>query len=265
MFPIQSGVSGVDVMLAATDLFTIENLIAFFTLTALELILGIDNVVFLAILTDRLPAHQQKLGRRVGLLGAMLMRIVLLFAISWILGLEKSLFTVFGHEISGRDLILLLGGLFLIGKATIEIHEKLELAEEGKVFPDPNEAKSGTAKFVPVIIQVMVLDMVFSIDSVITAVGMAKHIEVMIAAVVVAIAGMMVFAEYVSKFVSNNPTLKMLALSFLLLIGVMLVAESFGVHIEKGYIYFAMGFSLVVSLLNLKIIKGMRLRRALKQ
>ena len=234
------------------ELFTAENGIALLTLTALEIVLGIDNIVFLSILTSKLPAHQQALGRRVGLSLAMLMRIALLFAISWIVGLTQPLFEVFSWVVSGRDLILLGGGLFLIGKATWEIHDKLEGpgAEAHGV--------GGTARFGSVLVQVMLIDVVFSLDSVITAVGMARELAVMVTAVVISVGVMMAFAAPISSFIERHPTMKILALSFLLLIGVMLVLEGVGTHVGKGYIYFAMAFSLGVELLNLRL----RARRA---
>jgi predicted tellurium resistance membrane protein TerC len=230
------------------ELLTIESLIALVTLTSLEIVLGIDNIVFIAILTGKLDPSKQDKARRIGLALAMIMRILLLLAISWIMGLTAPLFAMFNHDVSGRDLILLLGGLFLIGKSTFEIHEKIEGHEHS------TEAKA-VASFASVLVQIMLLDLVFSLDSVITAVGMAKHIPIMIAAVIIAVGVMMVFAGSVSRFVERHPTIKMLALSFLLLIGVMLLAEGFGQHIEKGYIYFAMAFSLFVELLNLRVRK----------
>jgi predicted tellurium resistance membrane protein TerC len=230
-------------------LLTTENAIAFLTLASLEIVLGIDNIVFISILTGKLPQEQQARARTLGLALAMGMRIVLLFAISWVMGLTAPLFEVLGHEISGRDLILLVGGLFLIGKATFEIHERLE----GGGHDD--ETAKRTASFLSVLVQIAILDMVFSLDSVITAVGMADEIWIMVAAVVVAVLVMMIFAGKVSRFIERRPTIKILALSFLILIGVMLVAESFGKHIEKGYIYFAMAFSLGVELLNMRLRK----------
>ncbi len=222
--------------------------IAFLTLTALELVLGIDNIVFITILAGKLPAEQQKKARLVGLFLAMFMRIALLFSLSWLIRLTSPLFEVLSQEISGRDLILIVGGLFLIGKSTHEIHGKLE-ADEG-------HASAGIgSSFVSVIIQILLLDIIFSLDSVITAVGMADHIEIMIAAVVVSIAFMMIFAGRIGSFVQRHPTVKMLALSFLLLIGVSLIAEGLDRHIPKGYIYFAMAFSLFVEMLNMKLRK----------
>ncbi len=226
-------------------LLTAENLVALLTLTSLEVVLGIDNIVFLAILTGKLPEEQRGKARLIGLGLAMIMRILLLLAIKWVMGLTEPMFAVVSHAISGRDLILLLGGLFLIAKATHEIHEKLE-------GPGHAPAAGGAAKFGSVIVQIVLIDMVFSLDSVITAVGMAAHVEIMIAAVVVAVIVMMLFAGGVSGFVEKHPTIKMLALAFLLLIGVMLVAEGFHKHIERGYIYFAMAFSLVVEMLNIR-------------
>jgi predicted tellurium resistance membrane protein TerC len=222
--------------------------IALATLTALEIVLGIDNIVFISILSSKLPSDQQGKARQLGLLAAMLTRIALLFSLTWIIRLTAPLFTVVGQEISGRDLILLVGGLFLIAKATHEIHQKLE-GEEGvasaKVYPS----------FWNVIVQIMLLDIVFSLDSVITAVGMVDQIAIMITAVVIAVGVMIAFAGPLSRFVERHPTVKMLALSFLLLIGVNLIAEGLDQHIPKGYIYFAMGFSVFVEALNLRMRK----------
>ena len=220
--------------------------IAFLTLLALEIVLGIDNVVFISILVDKLPEERQALARRLGLGLALIMRVLLLLSLSWVIGLTEPLFTVLGQEVSGRDLILILGGLFLLGKATFEIHENLE-GEEG------HGSARVKATFASVLVQIVILDMVFSLDSVITAVGMVDQVSVMIAAVVVAILVMLVSAEAVSGFVGRHPTVKMLALSFLLLIGFSLLLEGFGQHVPKGYIYFAMGFSVFVELLNLRI------------
>ncbi|MDQ3652371.1 MAG: TerC family protein [Acidobacteriota bacterium] len=222
--------------------------IAFVTLTALELVLGIDNVVFISILADKLPTEQQKRARNLGLALAMAMRILLLLSLSWIIRLTAPLFTVFGNEISGRDLILIAGGFFLLGKATHEIHSKLE-GDEGAA----SERVKPT--FAAVIVQILLLDVVFSLDSVITAVGMVDRIEIMIAAVVVAIGFMLVFAETISDFVGRHPTFKMLALSFLLLIGLTLIIEGFDQHVPKGYIYVAIAFSVMVELLNMKLRK----------
>jgi predicted tellurium resistance membrane protein TerC len=218
------------------------------TLAALEIVLGIDNVVFLTILAGKLPKEQQVAARRLGLGFALLTRIALLFAITWVMGLTKELFAVFGHPFSGRDLILLLGGLFLIGKATFEIHDKLEVKHEAHAAP-----RAGGGAFWAVIVQIGVLDIVFSLDSVITAVGLAQHLAIMVTAVVVAVVVMLAFAGAIGGFVERHPTMKMLALSFLILIGVMLVADGMGKHIERGYVYFAMAFSFCVELLNLKV------------
>lgn len=228
-----------------------EAWIAFATLTILELVLGIDNIVFISILSEKVEASRQKLARTVGLAVAMLTRIALLFSISWVMSLTRPLFELFSREFAGRDLILVVGGLFLLSKSTREIHDKLEGDEEGR-------KTAGTATFASVITQIALLDLVFSLDSVITAVGMADDLGVMVSAVVVAVLFMMWAAEPVSSFVSRHPTVKMLALSFLLLIGMTLVAEGFGQHISKGYIYFAMGFSVFVESLNLRLTKAKR-------
>ena len=222
--------------------------LAFATLTALEIVLGIDNVIFISILAQKLPEGQQAKARRVGLGLAMFMRIALLFSLAWVIGLTAPLFEVAGVEVSGRDLVLLLGGLFLLAKSTHEIHGSLE-GEAG------HTSARVAPSFASVIAQILVLDIVFSLDSVITAVGLVDHLPVMVAAVVVAVAVMMFAAGPISAFVNRHPTVKMLALSFLLLIGVMLVAESFDVHVPKGYIYFAMAFSLGVEMLNLRLRK----------
>jgi predicted tellurium resistance membrane protein TerC len=221
-------------------------LIALGTLTVLEVVLGVDNVIFISILSGRLPQHAQRRARRWGLFAAMFMRILLLLSLAWIIRLTAPLFTVFGQEISGRDLILIIGGLFLIAKSTHEIHDKLE-GEEGRA------SRRVAASFASVIIQIMLLDIVFSLDSVITAVGMAEQLWVMVTAVILAVGIMMVSAEPISHFVHDHPTVKMLALSFLLLIGLSLVAEGLDHHIPKGYIYFAMGFSVFVEMINLRV------------
>ena len=227
-----------------------EAWIALATLTLLEIVLGIDNIVFISILSERVEASKRALARQVGLGLAMVTRILLLFSIVWVMRLTTPLFNIFGHGFSGRDLILAAGGIFLLWKATIEIHHKLEGPPE-----DPSQAAGRTSSMASVIFQIAVLDIVFSLDSVITAVGMAEDIGVMVAAVIIAVAFMMLSASRVSGFVSAHPTVKMLALSFLLLIGMSLIAEAFGQHIPKGYIYFAMGFSLFVEALNLKAKK----------
>ena len=220
--------------------------LAFVTLTVLELVLGIDNVIFIAILVDKLPVERRELTRRIGLLVAMVMRVALLFLISWIVGLTAPLFTVFGNEISGRDLILIGGGLFLLFKSTKEVDQLLE-----------GEAGHGSAKvkatFAAVLTQIVIIDIVFSFDSIITAVGMAQHIEVMIAAVIVSVALMMLFAGGIGRFVSAHPTVKMLALAFLFVIGVLLIADGFDHHVPKGYVYFAMAFSVGVEMLNIRV------------
>jgi predicted tellurium resistance membrane protein TerC len=217
------------------------------TLTLLEIVLGIDNIVFISILADKLPAVQQARARLIGLGLAMLTRILLLLSLSWIIGLTAPLFRVAGQEISGRDLVLLVGGLFLLSKSTHEIHGNLEGGDHGQA------ARRSRPSFTGVLIQIMLLDVVFSLDSVITAVGMVDEIAIMIAAVVIAIGFMMAFSGPISGFVSRHPTIKMLALSFLILIGVALIAEGLDQHIPKGYIYFAMAFSVGVELLNLRV------------
>ncbi len=222
-----------------------ESWIAFATLTMLEVVLGIDNIVFISILAGKLPPEQQARARRIGLAVALVGRIGLLLSLSWVIKLTAPLFTVFGEEISGRDLVLLVGGLFLIAKSTHEIHDKLE-GQEG------HASARVAPSFASVILQVMLLDIVFSLDSVITAVGMAQEVGVMVGAVIVAVGIMMAFAGVISDFVHRHPTVKMLALSFLLLIGVMLMAEGFDRHIPKGYVYFAMAFSVLVEMLNLR-------------
>jgi predicted tellurium resistance membrane protein TerC len=223
--------------------------IALATLTFLEIVLGVDNVIFISILSGKLPPDQQPRARRLGLLGAMVTRVLLLFSLAWIIRLTEPWFTVMGQEISGRDLILIGGGLFLLGKSTYEIHDKLE-GDEG------HASGRVAASFVSVIIQIMLLDIVFSLDSVITAVGMVDELWVMIAAVMISVGIMMVSAETISAFVHRHPTVKMLALSFLLLIGMSLILEGFDQHIPKGYIYFAMGFSVFVEMINLRLRKG---------
>jgi predicted tellurium resistance membrane protein TerC len=225
--------------------------IAFLTLVALEIVLGIDNIIFISILSGKLPAEQQARARYIGLGLALILRIILLFSLSWVIGLTAPLFTVRHHEISGRDLILVSGGLFLLGKATFEIHDSLEGVAG-------HASSSVKANFVSIIIQILLLDAVFSLDSVITAIGMVDNVNIMIAAVVVAIGFMMFFAAPVGAFVGRHPTIKMLALSFLLLIGLTLVVEAFDVHVPKGYIYFAMGFSVFVELLNIRLRKRSR-------
>ena len=223
-----------------------EAWIALLTLTLLEIVLGIDNIVFISIVSSKLPEKQQPRARNLGLFLAMFTRVALLFSISWIINLTEPLFSVLGQEISGRDLILLVGGLFLIGKATQEIHQKLE-GEEG------HDSKRVAPSFAAVIVQILILDVVFSLDSVITAVGMADDLGVMVTAVMIAVGVMLISAGPISSFVEQHPTVKMLALSFLILIGVSLVAESFEQHIPKGYIYFSMGFAVFVEMINLRL------------
>ncbi|MGH6623981.1 MAG: TerC family protein [Burkholderiaceae bacterium] len=235
--------------------------IAFATLTALELVLGIDNIIFISILVDKLPKERREFARRLGLFMAMFMRIGLLLVLAWIIGLVEPLFHVFGRGISGRDLILILGGMFLIWKSTGEIHGAME--------GDEHETSSTVkATFTAVILQIMVIDLVFSLDSIITAVGMVDQIPVMIAAVVASVGLMMLFAGPIGRFVSDHPTIKMLALSFLVVVGVVLVAEGFGHHVPKGYVYFAMAFSVCVEMLNIRMRKHTiraRMKRAVSK
>ena len=235
--------------------------IALATLTALELVLGIDNIIFISILVDKLPKAQQELARRAGLFAAMFMRIGLLLVLAWIVGMVEPLFTlpVLDQGISGRDLILIGGGLFLIWKSTGEIHGSLEGEDEG------HGGGKAKAAFGAVILQIMVIDLVFSLDSIITAVGMVDDVRVMIGAVVCSVALMMLFAGPIGRFVSNHPTIKMLALSFLVVVGVVLVAEGFGHHVPKGYIYFAMAFSLAVEMMNIKMRKKSASKLRLRQ
>ena len=224
--------------------------IALLTLVLMEVVLGIDNIVFLSILTDRLPTEQQARARTIGLALALLMRLGLLMAIKWVMGLTAPLFTVLGEAISGRDLILGIGGLFLLAKATHEIYAKMELEQEQDL------AQKATVSMGMVLVQIMLLDIVFSLDSVITAVGMADHLVIMVIAVVVAVGVMLVFAGAISRFINAHPSMKILALSFLILIGVMLVAEAFDQHVNKGYIYFAMAFALAVEVINMRVRKS---------
>ena len=220
--------------------------IAFATLTALELVLGIDNVIFISILVDRLPVDKREFARKIGLFLAMFMRIGLLLVLSWLVGLTAPLFTVLKQEISGRDLILILGGLFLLWKSTVEMHQLMEGEEDGA-------GSAVKATFGAVILQIVIIDIVFSLDSIITAVGMVQQLPVMVAAVVVSVGLMMVFAAALGRFVSAHPTIKMLALSFLFVVGVALIAEGFDQPVPKGYIYFAMAFSVCVEMLNLRM------------
>ena len=222
---------------------------ALVTLTALEIVLGIDNIIFISIQASKLPAHQQEKARLIGLGLAMFIRVALLFSLTWLMGLTAPLFTVMGNEISGRDLILISGGLFLLWKSTMEIHEKLEGDET------VSSARVGVT-FGAVIVQILLLDIVFSLDSIITALGMASQLAVMVTAVVISVIFMMLFSGKISAFVEKHPTIKMLALSFLLLIGVALIGDGFDMHIPKGYIYFAMAFSVMVEMFNLKLRRG---------
>ncbi len=223
--------------------------LALVALTGLEIVLGIDNIVFIAILAGRLPQESQAAGRRTGLAMAMVTRIILLFSLTLIMRLTGPLFTILGNAISGRDIILLAGGLFLLAKSTVEVHAHIE----GKHDSGPNQGKSSHPSFLSVVVQIMLLDIVFSLDSVITAIGLAEHIGVMVAAIVIAIGFMMFLAEAVSTFIEKHPTVKMLALSFLLLVGVALIGDGLDLHIPRGYIYFAMGFSIFVEALNLRV------------
>ena len=232
---------------------------AFLTLTVLEIVLGIDNIIFISILTNRLPEHQRAKGRYLGLGAAMAMRILLLLSLAWIMSLTATLFSVFGNAISMRDLILLGGGAFLMAKATREVHNSLEGDE-------PGEHGAGAASFAGVLAHIALIDVVFSLDSVITAVGLVEQVEIMVAAIVIAVAVMMLASKVISEFVERHPTVKMLALSFLILIGLTLMGEGLDVHTPKGYIYFAMAFSFGVEMLNLRIrnvkAKGLVLRKA---
>src|SRR5689334_15488607 len=225
--------------------------LAFLTLTALEIVLGIDNIIFISILVGRLPQHQQQRGRTIGLGLAMLTRILLLLSITWVMSLQAELIRLGDRGISGRDVILIAGGLFLLAKSTLEIHSGLEGAEH-------HRPGVGRATFTSVIIQIAIIDIVFSLDSVITAVGMVDHVEIMIAAVIVAVIVMMVMARPIGEFVDRHPTIKMLALSFLILIGTALVGEGLDFHIPKGYIYFAMAFSVAVEMLNIRLRKRLK-------
>jgi len=224
--------------------------VALLTLTVMEIVLGIDNIIFISILADRLPRGQQRRARLIGLSLALILRIALLFGITWVMGLTRPLFSAWGQAVSGRDLILGLGGLFLIGKSTHEIYAKLEVEDD-----DDATRMGGHPSLAFIVAQILLLDIVFSLDSVITAVGMAQEILVMVIAMVIAVGIMLVFAGKIGDFVNRHPSMKILALAFLLLIGVMLVAEALDQHVEKGYIYFAMSFSLAVELLNMRFRK----------
>ncbi len=231
------------------SLFSFEALTALATLSLMEIVLGIDNIIFVAILTSRLPKQQQPFAQRLGISMALITRILLLFCLSWLMGLTQSLFELFDHGFSLRDLILIIGGLFLVGKATFEIHHKIEgEGDEGQAAAAHSHAK----KFSMIILQIMILDIVFSLDSVITAIGMVQEISVMVIAMIIAMIVMLFSATYISDFVEKHPTIKILALSFLILIGVVLMVEGMGGHVGKGYIYFAMFFSLTVELINMR-------------
>ena len=225
--------------------------LAFATLASLEVVLGIDNLIFITILAGKLPAAQQAKARQIGIAAALFSRLALLFTLTWIMRLTAPLFAVAGNEFSGKDLVLIIGGLFLIYKATLEIHDKLEGVERAV-----DTGLVAASAFAIVILQIMVIDIVFSLDSIITAVGMVDHIEIMVAAIVVAVAFMLVFAGTIHGFVTRHPTIKMLALAFLLVIGLALIADGFGFHIPKGYIYSAMAFAIMVELLNIRLRKG---------
>lgn len=228
-----------------------ETWVALLTLTFLEIVLGIDNIIFISIVTDKLPEHQQAKGRNIGLGLALIFRIGLLLGITWIIGFTQPLFTLFEHDFSGRDLILLAGGLFLLGKSTSEIHHKLEGVDEDREPSDKAVLTLGSA-----LIQIVALDMVFSFDSILTAIGLTQHVLIMIVAVIISMIVMMLFSGAISRFINNRPTLQILALSFLILIGFMLMIESVGFHVPKGYIYFAVAFSLIVEMINLRMRKS---------
>ena len=225
-----------------------EAWIALTTLTALEIVLGIDNIIFISILVSRLPDHQREFGRRVGLTLAMLTRLALLFSIAWVMGLKDTWFTVLDQEISGRDVILILGGLFLLYKSTHEIHQSMEGIEEETSVPK-------VAGLASILVQIAILDIVFSLDSVITAVGLVEHVSIMAIAIIIAVGIMLIAAKPIGDFVDRHPTIKILALSFLILVGVTLIVEGFDVHVPKGYIYFAMAFSVMVEMLNIRMRK----------
>lgn len=234
-------------------MFTVESLIALGTLTAMEIVLGIDNIVFISIIVARLPADLREKARKLGIALALVLRLALLFSISWVMSLTEPLFEVFQKAISGRDLILVVGGLFLIAKSTFEIHHKFE--EHAEPADRPGLNATGAAAFSSILLQILILDVVFSLDSVITAVGMAQQIWVMVTAMIVSVGVMLLAAKSVGDFVDRHPTVKILALSFLIMIGTMLLAEGMSFHIDKGYIYFAMFFSLMVEMVNIRLRK----------
>jgi predicted tellurium resistance membrane protein TerC len=231
--------------------------IALITLAALEIVLGIDNIIFLSIMANKLPEHQRARARIIGLAGACLTRVALLMSLAWLARLTEPLFHLAGHAVSGRDLILLGGGLFLLGKSALEIHEQVESTDGGH-GPEDVIGKVASVSFASVIVQIMILDIVFSLDSVITAVGMTNNVPVMITAIVIAIGVMMFFAGAVSRFVEEHPTIKILALAFLIMIGMVLVGEGMGFHVPKAYVYFAMGFSVAVEMLNIRMRKRLQ-------
>ena len=233
-----------------------EAWIALFTLIALEVVLGIDNIIFISILVSRLPEHNRNKARQIGLILAMLSRLLLLYCIVWVMGLIEPWFSLAGNDFSGRDIILIVGGLFLLGKSTLEIHSSLEIAHTG-------QSVSITSTFFAVLAQIAILDMIFSLDSVITAVGLVQHLSIMVIAVVTSVGVMLFAAKPIGEFVDRNPTIKMLALSFLILIGFTLVGEGFDMHIPKGYIYFAMAFSVSVEMLNIRIRKNIETDKVL--
>ena len=249
-------------MLDFSALLTAEGLVSLASLSVMEIVLGIDNILLIAILSQKVDAARRKQVRRVGIALALIMRIGLLFGLSWLMGLTRPLFTLpfFDDPLSGRDLVLLVGGLFLIYKATYELYDRIERSPDG---PSGGDDKGGQAGFTSTLVQILALDLVFSLDSVITAVGMARAISVMMVAMVIAVTVMLIFANVVADFVTRHPSMKVLALSFLLLIGVLLTADAFGQHINRGYIYFAMAFSLIVELLNLRLRKKSARTRAI--
>jgi predicted tellurium resistance membrane protein TerC len=239
------------------NLLSTENLISLVTLSLMEIVLGIDNIVFIAILSQKVPARDRSKLRRIGLVLALIMRLGLLATLSFIMKLTAPLFTVMGQDISGRDLVLLIGGLFLVGKSTHEIYDKLEGDHHDEAVGGAT-ASGGRGRFVSMLLQIMVLDIVFSLDSVITAVGMSNHVWIMVVAMIIAVTVMLIFANPISEFINRHPSMKILALAFLILIGVMLVSEGLGQHVNKGYIYFAMAFSLLIEVLNMRLRRRSR-------
>ncbi|HVU52868.1 MAG TPA: TerC family protein [Polyangia bacterium] len=240
-------------------LLSAEGLASLVSLAVMEIVLGIDNIIFVAILSQKVAAPKRKRVRRLGISLALVLRVGLLLTLSWIMGLTRPLFHVAGNAFSGRDLVLLVGGLFLMAKATHELHERMEEATGGD--EKAAAAAEGSAGFLSTLVQILLLDIVFSLDSVITAVGMARAVVIMIAAMVIAVGVMLIFADAISEFIGRHPTMKVLALSFLLLIGFLLVADAFGRHIDRGYVYFAMGFALAVELYNMRARRRIRARQ----